>query len=135
MTDSSPQLENRVLEILEAIREVLSRLATLEEKTVWHNNFMNQLNNGQKEMADRISDLAQDRGRIALLERDVQYLTGDVNKQAKQIESLLTAVNELRSSDSAQGKTVGFLEKFASTIILAIGAAGAGSALTKFFGS
>ncbi len=134
MTTSSPQLENRVIEILDAIREVLNRLATLEEKTVWHNNYMNQLSNGQKEMADRISDLAQDRGRIALLEREVQYLTGDVNKQAKQLETLTGLVQELSSNDKMQGKTTGFIEKFASAFILALGAAGAGAGATKFFG-
>lgn len=134
MTTSSPQLENRVIEILDAIREVLNRLATLEEKTVWHNNYMNQLSNGQKEMADRISDLAQDRGRIALLEREVQYLTGDVNKQAKQLETLTALVHELSSNDKMQGKTTGFIEKFASTAILAMASAGAGAGILKFFG-
>lgn len=134
MTTSSPQLENRVIEILDAIREVLNRLATLEEKTVWHNNYMNELSKGQKEMADRISDLAQDRGRIALLEREIQYLTGDVNKQAKQLETLTGLVQELSTSDKMQSKTTGFIEKFASSIILALGAAGAGAGVTKFFG-
>lgn len=134
MTTSSPQLENRVIEILDAIREVLNRLATLEEKTVWHNNYMNQLSNGQKEMADRISDLAQDRGRIALLEREVQYLTGDVNKQAKQLETLTALVTELSANDKVQGKTTGFIEKFASTVIISLGSAGAGAGILKFFG-
>lgn len=134
MTTTSPQLENRVIEILDAIREVLNRLATLEEKTVWHNNYMNQLSNGQKEMADRISDLAQDRGRIALLEREVQYLTGDVNKQAKQLETLTTLVQELSANDRSQGKTTGFIEKFASAIAIAVGSAGAGAGLLKAFG-
>jgi DNA repair exonuclease SbcCD ATPase subunit len=134
LTTSSPQLENRVIEILDAIREVLNRLATLEEKTVWHNNYMNQLSNGQKEMADRISDLAQDRGRIALLEREVQYLTGDVNKQAKQLETLTGLVQELTTNDKMQGKTTGFIEKFASSFILALGSAGAGAGAIKFFG-
>ena len=134
MTTSSPQLENRVIEILDAIREVLNRLATLEEKTVWHNNYMNKLSDGQKEMADRIAELSEDRGRIALLERDVQYLTGDVNKQAKRIEDLTTLVGELSISDKMQGKTTSFLEKFASTFILAIGSAGAGAMALKFFG-
>lgn len=134
MTTTSPQLENRVIEILDAIREVLNRLATLEEKTVWHNNYMNQLSSGQKEMADRISDLAQDRGRIALLEREVLYLTGDVNKQAKQLETLTGLVQELSTSDKMQGKTTGFIEKFASSFMLALGAAGAGAGAAKFFG-
>lgn len=135
MTTSSPQLETRVIEILDAIREVLNRLATLEEKTVWHNNYMNQLSQGQKEMADRISDLAQDRGRIALLEREVQYLTGDVNKQAKQLETLTNLVTELSTNDKMQGKTTGFIEKFAGYIVLALGGAGAGAGVSKFFGS
>ena len=69
LTTSSPQLENRVVEILDAIREVLSRLATLEEKTVWHNATMDKLSVGQKEMADRISDLAQEIGRASCRER------------------------------------------------------------------
>lgn len=134
MTTSSTQLENRVVEILDAIREVLNRLATLEEKTAWHNNYMDKLSNGQKEMADRISDLAQDRGRIALLEREVQYLTGDVAKQGKRIEDLTNLIAELNVSDKMQGKTTGFIEKFASTIILALGSAGAGAAALKLFG-
>ena len=134
MTTSSPQLENRVVEILDAIREVLNRLATLEEKTVWHNNYMNQLSHGQKEMADRISDLAEDRGRIALLEREVQYLTGDVNKQAKQLESLTHMVQELSSNDKMQGKTTNFIEKIASTFVIALCSAGAGAGALKFFG-
>lgn len=135
MTTQIPQLENRVIEILDAIREVLNRLATLEEKTVWHNAYMNELSKGQKEMADRISDLAQDRGRIALLEREVQYLTGDVNKQAKQLETLTSVVQELSSNDKMQSRTTGFIEKFASTIILSLGSAGAGAGLLKYFGS
>ena len=38
------------LEVLDAIREVLNRLATLEEKTGWHNQVMTDLGRGQKEL-------------------------------------------------------------------------------------
>lgn len=134
MTTSSPQLETRVIEILDAIREVLNRLATLEEKTVWHNNFMNDLSKGQKEMSDRITDLAQDRSRIAMLEREIQYLTGDLNKQSKHVETLTGLVHELTTSDKLQGKTVGFIENSATTFLLAIVSAGAGAICLKLFG-
>ena len=134
MTTSTPQLENRVIEILDAIREVLNRLATLEEKTVWHNSFMNDLSKGQKEMSDRVTDLAQDRGRIALLERELQYLTGDLTKQSKQVDTLTGLVHELTTSDKLQGKTVGLIENSATTFLLAIVSAGAGAICLKIFG-
>lgn len=134
MTTSSPQLETRVIEILDAIREVLNRLATLEEKTVWHNSFMNDLSKGQKEMSDRITDLTQDRGRIAMLERELQYLTGDLTKQSKQVETLTGLVQELSTSDRLQGKTVGFIEKSATTFLLAAVSAGAGALFLKLIG-
>ncbi len=133
MTTASPQLENKVIEILEAIREVLNRLATLEEKTVWHNAVMTQLTQGQKEMADRISSLVEDRGRIALLEREVQYLTGDMQKQSRQVDTLSALVNELSVSGKANSKTVTFMEKVGSTLITAALAAMAGALAVRTF--
>jgi predicted RNase H-like nuclease (RuvC/YqgF family) len=135
LTTSSPQLETRVIEILDAIREVLNRLATLEEKTIWHNNIMSELSSGQKEMDKRVSDLYQDRGRIALLERELQYLTGDLAKQSKQVEVLTGFVQELTTSDKIQGRTFGFIEKSAGSFILALISAGAGAIIFKLFGA
>lgn len=134
-TPVNTHLETRIVEILEAIREVLNRLATLEEKTVWHNNFMNQLSTGQKEISDRLTEHDKDRARIALLERDLQYLTGDVSKIAKQTEILTGIVSELQRTDSAQNKTVGFIEKASSQFILALLGAGAGAIAMKLIGA
>lgn len=127
-------LENRIVEILDAIREVLNRLATLEEKTVWHNTALTQLNSGQKEMWDKITDHEKDRGRIALLEREIQYLSGDLSKQTKQVEVLSSIVGELQKSDSIQGKTVGFIESMGSQFVLTIVGAIAGAILMKLVG-
>lgn len=135
MTTPANPLENRIVEILEAIREVLSRLATLEEKTVWHQQFMTQLGSSQKEISDRIASLDMDRGRIALLERDVQYLTGDVSKQSKQLEVLTVIVRDMQTNDKLQGKTVNFIEGASSHFALALLGAGAGALALKLLGS
>lgn len=131
---ANTQIESRIVEILDAIREVLNRLATLEEKTVWHNNFMNQLSTGQKEISDRLTEHDKDRGRIALLERDLQYLSGDVSKLHKQTEVLSGIVIELQRTDSAQNKTVGFIERMGSQLIVAILSAGGGAIAMKLIG-
>lgn len=126
--------DNRVIEILEAIREVLSRLATLEEKTLWHNSMMNKIADVQNRMSDRLSDHEKDRGRIALLERDLQYLTGELGKNSKQLEVLSGIVSEIKISDLSQGKTVGFIERAGGTFLMAIISAGAGALIMKLIG-
>lgn len=128
------QLETRVIEVLDAIREVINRLATLEEKTVWHNNVMNQLSSNLKETADRVSDHDRDRGRIALLERDFQYLSGEVSKISKQTEVITGITAELQRSDFAQTKSVGFIENFGSQVVLAFLSAGGGAVAMKLLG-
>ena len=130
-----PQIETRVVEILEAIREVLNRLATLEEKTVWHNNFLNQLSAGQKEISNRVMAHEQDRGRIALLERDLQYLTGEVSKISKQAEVLTEIAAELQRNDTANSRTVGLIENFGAQLLVALLSAGGGAIAMKVIGS
>lgn len=131
----STVLDNRMVEILESIREVLSRLATLEEKTQWHNDKMKDLSDIQLRMADKLSDHEKDRSRIALLERDLQYLSGEVSKNAKSVEVLTGIVSEILRNDATQGKTVGFIERAGSTFILAILSAGGGALAMKILGA
>lgn len=127
-------LENRVIEVLDAIREVLNRLATLEEKTGWHNQVMTDLGRGQKELVDRVSSLELDKSRVALLERDLQYITGEVSKSAKQVELLTAIVHEIQLSDKSQGKTVGLIENLSSSFLIALVGAAAGAVSLKIFG-
>lgn len=132
--NGNAMLENRVLEVLEAIREVLSRLATLEEKTVWHNLSMNKLAEVQSKMSDRLSDHEKDQGRIALLERDMQYISGELSKCSKQLEVLTGVLAEIQRNDMSQGKTVGFIEKAGAQFIMAIICAGGGAVAMKLIG-
>lgn len=131
---SSGQLESRIVEILDAIREVLNRLATLEEKTIWHHQIMNQLNSDQRCISDKIAEHEKDRGRIALVERELQYITGDISKQSKQLEVITSVVSDLQKADSAQGKTVGFIEKAGSQFVMAIIGVAAGAVVMKLVG-
>lgn len=132
MSDS--MLENRIIEILEEIREVLGRLATLEEKTIWHSTGLNRLGEAQKEMAGKIAEQEKDRSRLALLERELQYVQGELSKNSKQLEILTGIVAEMQRTGASQGKTVGFIERAGAQFILAILSAGGGALVMKLIG-